>query len=178
MSAQPGPRSLPSAPSTPRSRPSHPAAAAASLPSVATATGGESHPLVLHLSGPRLVSPTAALPKRDRGKDRATAAGIGQWWPCGSTKPGREGRAEAARGSRLRANRLSPHPQQFHPCPLSLSHLPTPSIPRWQAVLCSPAPRARSFRAVHIEHRDGTKSPQSGCSGFSSPPHQGQRSGY
>lgn len=90
--------------------------------------------------------------RRDRGKDRATVGDSSRERPVMAlwlNTPGREGRAEGARGSGLRANRLSPHPQQFHPCPLSPSHLPTPSIARSQAVLCSSAPRARSFGAVH-----------------------------
>lgn len=181
MSAQPGPRSLPSAPSTPRSLPSHPAAAAASLPSVATATAGESHPLLFHLPGPRLVSPTAALPKEAAGRtgrQQGTSSRERPMMVLWLVIPGMEGRAEAAGGSGLRANRLSPYPQQFHPCPLSSSHLPTPSIPRSQAVLCSSAPRARSFGAVHMSTVMAQTPHRHLCSGCSSPPHQGQRSGY
>lgn len=45
---------------------------------------GESHPLVLHLPGPRLVSPTAALPKEpgDHGKDRVTTGNGGRQRPA------------------------------------------------------------------------------------------------
>lgn len=92
--------------SRPAHRPALPASPgfAASLPTVSTATQGESHPLVLHLLGPHLVSSTAALAKEpeDYRKDRGDSREWQQFQhgPGGRlTMPrGRESRAELRSG--------------------------------------------------------------------------------
>lgn len=157
MSAQPGPRSLPSAPSTPRSRPSHPAAAA-SLPSVATATAGESHPLLLHLPGPRLVSPTAAFPKeaagrtgRQQGISSRERPVMALWLnvPGRERRGSQETRAQSKQALTLSAAvspELFPHSHSLH------SSLPGSSL--FLSPTCS------LLRGRAHEHRDGTNSPQ------------------
>lgn len=162
MSAQPGPRSLPSAPSTPRSRPSHPAAAAAaaaSLPSVATATAGESHPLLLHLPGPRLVSTTAALP-RDRGEDRATAGDKQQGaasdgFVARHTWKGRKSRG--SQGKRAQSKQALTLPAAVSPELFPPSHSLHSSLPGSSLFL---SPTCSLLRGCAHEHRDGTNSPQ------------------
>ena len=134
-------------PPQPRSHPSHPTAA--SLPN-GCHSDRRGNPILWSSASPRLVSPTAALPKEpgDHGKDRVTTerqqakASDGLGGSCGSTYL--EGKGEQRQSWEAGSDKTGTHliRSSYHPCSQHSSHLSTPSVHCSQPVLCSSAPRA------------------------------------